>query len=147
MENNIDLRLMTILLRSSQSIEAAIRHEVAQYNLNPTEFGVLEVLYHKGMLSIQSIMEKILIAKSSMSYCLEQLVHKNLVRKQQDDHDRRIYFIELTNNGKLFMDKMFPKHIKFINNLFNSVDEENKNTLVKSLKEIGLKAQSIKEDK
>src|SRR5690554_1491516 len=126
MENNIDLRLMTILLRSSQSIEAAIRLEVGKYNLNPTEFGVLEVLYNKGRLPIQSIMEKILIAKSSMSYCIEQLVNKKLVNKKQDDDDRRIYFIELTNQGVKFMDQMFPKHVKFINNLFNTVEDKNK---------------------
>ncbi|MGI6759039.1 MAG: hypothetical protein ACOX40_04585 [Bacilli bacterium] len=37
-----NLKALTILLRASRSVEKVLRQDIATYDLNPSEFGVLE---------------------------------------------------------------------------------------------------------
>jgi len=73
-----DLKTLTILLRATNFIQEKIKEDVSKYALNLSEFGALEVLYHKGPLPVQAICEKVLIANSSMSYVIENLIKKGL---------------------------------------------------------------------
>ena len=95
-----DLKTLTILLRATNFIQDKIKEDVVQYGLNLSEFGALEVLYHKGPLPVQSICEKVLIANSSMSYVIENLIKKELIEKVKDQNDRRIHIVHLTEKGK-----------------------------------------------
>jgi MarR family 2-MHQ and catechol resistance regulon transcriptional repressor len=69
------------LLRTSSQLEQIAKQDVACYNLNITEFSVLELLFHKGAHTTQGIKEKILIASSSTTYVIDQLVKKRTCSK------------------------------------------------------------------
>ena len=45
--------------------------------MNPTEFAVLELLYHKGNQPLQQIGDKILLASGSITYVVDKLEKKN----------------------------------------------------------------------
>ena len=102
-----DLKTITILFRATNQIEKIIAEDVSQYGLNPSEFGALEVLYHKGPLPVQSICEKVLIASSSMSYVIENLIKKNYIVKVKNTEDKRIHFVHLTESGKEIVRKSY----------------------------------------
>ena len=53
---------MTILFRTQQSVLAYAMEDIKTYDLNLPEFSVLEVLYKKGNLPVQSICDVVLIA-------------------------------------------------------------------------------------
>lgn len=145
-ENNLNLKLMTVILKTNQSIENAIRKDVLKYGLNPTEFSALEFLYHKGSMSIQKLNRDILISKSTMSYCLDQLTLKKLINRKTNKEDRRSTDVELSEKGKEFMDKIFPEHKKFLETLFNELTNDEKEALISNLKKVGFKAVRMKEE-
>lgn len=70
------LKVYIGLLRSSSHLEQVAKQDVRCYGLNLTEFSVLELLYHKGTHTTQAIKEKILIASSSTTYVIDQLVKR-----------------------------------------------------------------------
>jgi hypothetical protein len=53
------LKLWIVLTRATQSISARIDEHVAKNGLTTTEFGILEVLLHKGPLLLGDIQRKI----------------------------------------------------------------------------------------
>ena len=69
------LKVYIGLLRSSSHLEQVAKQDVRCYGLNLTEFSVLELLYHKGTHH-PSHQRKILIASSSTTYVIDQLVKR-----------------------------------------------------------------------
>lgn len=133
------LKLLVVMLKASSTITDLIKKDMRSYGLNPTEFAVLELLYHKGDQPIQKIGEKILLASSSMTYVVDKLVEKNLIQRVDCSEDRRVKFASITPNGKELMDETFPKHEERIEELFSNMTKEEINTSIELFKKIGLR--------
>lgn len=134
---NKDLKTLTILLRATNFIQETIKEDVSKYGLNLTEFGALEVLYHKGPLPVQSICEKVLIANSSMSYVIENLIKKDLIEKIKDKNDRRIHIVHLTKKGQQLFDEVYPMHLAHMRSIIDVIDEKEEKDLQFLLKKLG----------
>ncbi|WP_307152438.1 MarR family winged helix-turn-helix transcriptional regulator [Robertmurraya andreesenii] len=137
---NKELKAVTVILRSSQAIQEVIRKDVANYGLNPTEFSVLELLYHKGDQPIQMIGKKVLISSGSITYVIDKLEKKNYVRRQGCPEDRRVIYAVLTNEGKALMDEIFPQHVMKIGQVFDELSADELNQMVALLKRVGYRA-------
>ena len=118
------LQALIAILRTSDALENMVRKDVSCYNLNLTEFSVLELLYHKGSQTIQTIKNKILIASSSTTYVIDQLVKKGYVKRELCQADKRVTYAEITEEGKKLMGDIFPKHASRIENNFENLTEE-----------------------
>lgn len=67
------LNTVSVILRAAQSIHEVIRKDVARYELNQTEFAVLELLHQNGDQPIQVISKRVLISSSSITYVVDKL--------------------------------------------------------------------------
>jgi MarR family transcriptional regulator, 2-MHQ and catechol-resistance regulon repressor len=132
-----DLKTLTILLRATNFIQEKIKEDVSKYDLNLSEFGALEVLYHKGPLPVQSICEKVLIANSSMSYVIENLIKKEFIEKVKDPSDRRIHIVHLTQKGSMLFDDIYPKHLEHMRSFMDVLDINEEANLQFLLKKLG----------
>lgn len=138
-----ELKAVTIILRASQAIQEVIRKDVANYGLNPTEFSVLELLYHKGDQPIQKIGKKILISSGSLTYVVDKLEQKKYVKRQGCPGDRRVIYAVLTSEGKALMDEVFPQHVIKIGQIFTDLNADEINQTIRLLKRVGYRAKSI----
>ena len=132
-----DLKTLTILFRTRDTLKEIIKEDVKGYGLNVTEFGTMEALYHKGPLSISQILKKVLIANSSMSYVLETLETKEYVQRKKNPKDKRSFVIELTEKGKTTFECMYDHHKKTIRARLDALSEDEEKTLQSLLKKIG----------
>ncbi|MFP3917168.1 MarR family transcriptional regulator [Lysinibacillus telephonicus] len=134
---NRKLKAFTVLLRSAQSVQEATKKDFANYNLNQTEFAVLDLLYHKGDQPIQVIGKKILIASSSITYVVDKLEEKGYVSRKACPTDRRITYASITELGKQLMNQIFPEHVKKIEELFEVLTDEETDNMIYLLKKVG----------
>lgn len=139
---NLNLKALTVLVRATDSLHELIKKDVAQYGLNPTEFSVLELLYHRGKQPIQLIGKKVLIASSSITYVIDKLELKNYVVRQACPEDRRVTFAELTDEGRRLMKTIFPKHEQVINDVFQGMEQREIEEMIEAVKKIGCKSQN-----
>lgn len=121
------------LIRASNKLEKIVRQDVTEYQLNITEFAVMELLFHKGEQTIQVIKEKILIASSSTTYVIDQLEKKGFVIRQTNINDKRVTFVVLTERGTLLMKEIFPKHAKNITDSMSCLEPNELEQLLKLL--------------
>ncbi|EUJ48067.1 MarR family winged helix-turn-helix transcriptional regulator [Paenilisteria rocourtiae] len=140
--DNIDLKLFTVLLRSTGWIQKLTAKLVEEYGITPSEFGVLEQIYHLGPQQLQTIGQKNLISNGNTTYMVTKLEKKRYLVRKPDPGDRRIVYAELTEQGRDFIGNLFPQFEALIKEQFNVLDEEEKETLITGLKNIGLKAES-----
>lgn len=137
-----NLKTITVLFRAKNSFEGLIKKDILSYGLNPSEFGALEALYHKGKLTVQQITEKVLIANSSMTYVLDNLSKRQLITRTKDEQDKRIHFVELTISGVELMSEIYPKHLEKMRALLSVLSEKEEKQLQELLKKIGLAAKN-----
>ena len=132
-----DLKTLTILMRAHDTLTSKIRDDVKNYDLNVTEFGAMEALYHKGNLSVQQIVDKILIPNSSMSYVLSSLKKKGYAKQVQCEKDKRKYYISLTKKGNDTFECMYEAHKKTMREQLDVLSPDEEETLQTLLKKIG----------
>lgn len=129
-----NLKLVIALAKSYNLLFSHLSHQVSLYDLSITEFGVLEMLYHKGKQPVQKIAEKILVTSGTMTYVIDQLVKKQFVNRQKCMNDKRITYIELTEIGNDKIEFVFGKHVEYLTQLLHSFKDSNKLDLIQSLK-------------
>lgn len=141
-QQNNKLKAFTVLLRASQAVQEASKKDHVRHGLNPTEFAVLELLYHKGDQPIQAIGKKILIASSSITYVVDKLEEKRFVSRRACPTDRRVTYAMITDVGKKLMNDIFPAHIEKIEEIFNCINEDEAVQLIDLLKKVGYNAKN-----
>src|SRR3954471_1844174 len=110
-ERTATLQLVIALSRAFQAVERGVRPHLAEHGLGLTEFAVLEVLYHKGVLPLGEIRDRILVTGASTTYVVKKLEDRGLMRRRTSATDQRVVFGELTPKGRMLMDKVFPAHV------------------------------------
>lgn len=142
-DEELSLKLFVVLSRAIESVKKQVVKDIKSYQLNLTEFGVMEFLYHKGEQPIQLIGKKVLLASSSITYVVDKLESKNLVRRKPCPKDRRITYATLTQQGRDLMDEIFPKHKEAIMEIFSGLNSAEKEKLIDQLKQLGYHAQNL----
>lgn len=139
-EEDLSLKLFIVLSRAMQAVKKRVEEDIRCYGMNPTEFAVLELVYSKGDQPIQKIGEQVLIASSSITYVVDKLEKKELLKRRPCPKDRRITYATITEKGQQFMDEVFPKHRQAINEILSGANIEEKKILIEQLKKLGYHA-------
>ena len=133
----LSLKLFVVLSRTLESVQKEVSKDIRRYELNPTEFAVLELLYHKNEQPIQKIGEKVLLASSSITYVIDKLEKKDYIYRRSCDQDRRVIYAVLTDKGKELMDEIFPQHKQSMRKIFAGLNIEEKEQIISLLKKLG----------
>ena len=137
------LKLFIVLSRAHKAINEATNQFIQKNGLNPTEFAVLELLYHKGRQPLQQIGNKILLASGSITYVVDKLEKRGYIRRAFCPNDRRVTYAEITEEGKVFMDELFPLHEQLLHELLSALSAEEKETAIELLKKLGLSIKDL----
>ncbi|MBB6671222.1 MarR family winged helix-turn-helix transcriptional regulator [Cohnella nanjingensis] len=135
------LDLYIALSRASQWVNAHTDRDIKGHGLNRTEFGVLELLYHKGAQPIQQIGGKVLMSSGNITYVVDKLEQKRLVKRKASTDDRRLIYAEITDDGRAFIDEVFPKHAGVIGRAVAGLTPEEQREASRLLKKLGKYAQ------
>ena len=134
------LQLWVVLARAFGAVERHSRASIARFGLSGTEFGVLEVLYHKGDLPVCDVRRRILLESGSMTYVVDKLVSRGLVRRQASGEDRRMVLLGLTAAGRRLMAKIFPPHAAAIRRAVDGLTPRQQERARQLLRTLGLAA-------
>ncbi len=146
-EKDASLELFVVLARAHRWVETHAIRDIRRYGLNSTEFGILELLYHKGPLPLQQIGEKILISSGNITYSVDKLEQKQLLARKPAPHDRRITFAEITEKGRQLLDEIFPQHEEAICRAVSGLTLDEKREAIRLLRKLGLAAQASYEQR
>jgi MarR family 2-MHQ and catechol resistance regulon transcriptional repressor len=136
------LKLFVTLSRSFASVAEHARRDIAQHGLSVSEFGVLEILYHKGPTPLGEVAAHILLTTGSVTYVIDQLVAKGLAQRVACPQDRRVRYADLTDRGRELIARLFPAHAECLRRAVAGLDAEAQESAITLLKQLGLAAQS-----
>ncbi len=134
-------RLWMVIAKAYGSISSYIEGAVAAQGIGLSDFMVLEVLLHKGPLTISAIGEKVLLASASMTSAIDRLEKRELVRRRSCNSDRRIRLVELTCEGRKFIAEIYERHEKDLEFIASGLSDEERRSLYDGIKKLGLAAE------
>lgn len=142
-ETGVALKLWVVMNKALRSVEEHLRRQVESHGLSFTEFAVLEVLLHRGALPIGELGGRILLTSGSMTYVVDKLEKRGLIRRRACPNDRRVIYAELTDEGRSLIEPVFQEHATLIRNLMDGITPEQQQRVTELLKQLGRYAEAL----
>ncbi len=136
-ETRSALRLWVVINRAARSVEDHLRRQVESHGLNLTEFAVLEVLLSMGTLPIGEVGDRVLRASGSMTYVVDKLERRGLLRRRACPTDRRVVFGELSPEGRELIERVFTEHSQLLVSLSAGLTVDEREEAAGLLKRLG----------
>ncbi|PZD95882.1 MarR family transcriptional regulator [Paenibacillus sambharensis] len=136
-ETASSLKLFVVLSKAYRTVMDRAIKDIKRHGLSPSEFTVLEVLYNKGRTPLQQIGEKVLVTSGSVTYNIDKLEAKGLLKRIPCERDRRVTYAEITEDGSKLLDGIFPEHASVVHSMMGALSEEEKQTAAALLKKLG----------
>ncbi|HEY6171168.1 MAG TPA: MarR family transcriptional regulator [Candidatus Kapabacteria bacterium] len=134
------LDLWVKLARSFSVFNRRSSEDILRHDITLPQFGVMEVLFHKGEMTIGELCKKQLVSGGNMTVVIDNLVRDGLVERIPKADDRRAIIIRLTSKGKSLIKKVFPEHAKLIAKLSSGLTQAEQKQLASLLKKLGTAA-------
>lgn len=135
-KEKMNLNLIIALRRSVQPEDKSLSALISDYGITISQFGVLDALYHLGDLNINQILDKTLSTSGNMTVVIKNLVKLGLVTKKRDPEDGRAFLIQITEKGHQIMEELFPKHLNDLDEIFSTLNDDDKECLLRLLKKL-----------
>ncbi len=135
-DHDTNLKLLISLSRSLSAINRETMKNIKEYGITPSQFMVLEVLYHKGEMRVCDITEKILSTGGNMTVVLTNLLKDEYIEKVPTQGDRRSYSLNITPKGVKVIDDIFPRHLDILSDSMEGLSEEEKLEMIRLLKKM-----------
>ena len=139
----VDLKLWVVLARAHAAVEAEVERDIARHGLSIAEFGILELLYHKGPQLLGDIQRRILVSSGGITFLVDRLESKKLVAREACPSDRRARFAVLTPTGRALMKRIFPKHAAAVSRALSGLTRDERQAATRLLKSLGLAAAAL----
>lgn len=124
------------LMRAADRVSTLAHRELASVKLSVSQFGVLEVLYHKGPMCQREIAEKILKSTGNITMVIDNLEKRGLVLRERNENDRRYFTVNLTTDGEDKIKRYFPDHVGKITRILGVLSDDEMENLQKICKKL-----------
>lgn len=106
--------------RACHSVERALAVALQPLDMKPAQLDVLMNLYRHPGMSQHDLARRLLVGRSNITMLLPQLERRSLVRRENDDKDRRILRLFLTASGETLLMDALEIHMALIEKVMAS---------------------------
>jgi MarR family 2-MHQ and catechol resistance regulon transcriptional repressor len=132
-----------VMMKAMRALTKYAAADIEETGLGLTDFGVLEVLLHKGPLPVNTIGPIVDLTPGSISIAVDRLFAKGLVSRVESPEDRRVRMVALTPHGKDLIVAAFRKHSGQMKRLFSELSPEELRGFEVALKKVGKRAAAL----
>ena len=136
-----------IMMKAMRALTRYAAAGIEETGLGLSDFGVLEVLLHKGPLPVNTIGPIVDLTPGSISIAVDRLFAKGLVSREESGEDRRVRIVALTPRGNDLIAPAFRKHARQMRKVFSELSSEELRSLEVALKKIGKRAAALMEQR
>ena len=124
------------LFRSFNKIRAKESLYIQSFDLTMNQFQILEVLYHRGDLSIGAITKLTMGTPGNVTVVVRNLKRDGFISVIPHSKDKRTSILSITPKGKDVIEKLFPDHAKNLESYFEVLNEDEMETLFNLLRKL-----------
>ena len=114
---------------ATDRISTEIYTHLARHKLTVSQFGVLQVLHTDGPMYQISLAARIAKTTGNLTTVIDNLEKRDLVKRVREQKDRRYFKVELTPEGKKLIRKVYPAHVKRVEQVMEKLTGEEQESL------------------
>ncbi|WP_188207890.1 MarR family winged helix-turn-helix transcriptional regulator [Alkalibacillus aidingensis] len=119
---------------------------LSNHDLHPTHFHILYIIECHHSLSMGDIAEKLAVKKSNLTPLIQKLSKKKLITQMKSEQDRRKTYIELSEEGKTFLEDQKQFLQLRVKERLSELNTEEQLKLQESLSTLGELLSKIKDE-
>lgn len=134
---DLDMKVFIGMSRVMKSITRESDKLFGTFDLTRGQFAVLEVLYHKGAMSIGRVADRILTTSGNIPVIIRNLEKRELLTKHRDEYDKRKWNLKLTGAGRELVSRVYPLNEEIIKRHMAMFSADEQRMMVNCFKRIG----------
>jgi len=132
------------LLRASEALWNASRVFFARWELSPSQFNVLNLLFDQpDGLSQAELSRQLIMHRSNATGLVDRLETRGLVKRKENAADRRAYVVVLTPAGRRLLNQILPHYYRAAENVWGNFTASRATDLVTELERLGANAKRM----
>ena len=141
------VHLWLILWKAFDSLREHAECHIHSLGLGFSDFGVLEVLLHKGPMPVNTLGGKIRLTSGSITALVDRLEKKGLLERRTDPGDRRTRMVHLTPAGHKLISCAFADHEAAMARATSGLTDAERHQAAELLRKLGLHAGEMGREK
>ena len=123
LDKNMAVKSMVVMRKAFRIIDAKVSETFKEFNLTPTQFGVMDILNAKGRMKIGELIDCMLATSGNMTVVIKNMEKKGwLIRKACQ-----------TDKGRRIIQAAIPPHQRAIDETFSVLSPDEQSQLVELL--------------
>src|SRR5438093_309209 len=135
------------LLHTAEALWNASRSFSARWDLSPSQFNVVNLLYDQraGCTQIE-LSRSLIMHRSNVTGLVDRLEARGLVRRRDSAHDRRAYRVVLTTAGRKLLQQILPRYYSAAEQVWGALPVARTRQLVSELSRVCANAEKVADD-
>lgn len=137
-EPDIALSLSTWveIMKAFNSIRSLELSLIEANGLTIGQFALLELLYHRGDQTIGAATKLAMSTPGNMTVVVKNLAKQGLITTRKNPADKRSSTLQITEEGKLLMDSLFPEHSRRITAFLSGLSAQEQKSVQELLRKL-----------
>src|SRR5438132_10470063 len=132
--------LWLVLMKAHRALERLATQSIETLDVCLSDFGVMELLLHKGPQPVNEIGRRIALTSGAITTAVDRLESRGLVTREAHESDRRTRIVRLTPRGKEHATKVFASHKTAMDFVATGLSRTERAMLIRLLKKLGTSA-------
>ncbi|MBF7082317.1 MarR family transcriptional regulator [Desulfallas sp. Bu1-1] len=137
-ESYLAIRTIIELTQAYDLLEDVMGRHFARFGLSQPKFNALMQLRQAGDrgLALSELGERMLVSRANITGLIDRMEKDNLVVRETDPRDRRIFRAKLTPKAQNLIENILPIHAAFTRQTISGLDAGEKEQLIKLLQKL-----------
>ena len=109
---------MVVMRKAFRTIDAKVSETFKEFNLTPTQFGVMDVLNAKGRMKIGELIDRMLATSGNMTVVIKNMEKKGWLTREACQTDKRAFEVDLTDEDVVLFEAAIPHISELLRRLF-----------------------------
>lgn len=133
-DRELAIKARVVMWKAFRTVDGIVNETFKDYDLTPTQFSVLEVLYRKGSMKVGDLINAMLATSGNMTVVIKNMEKKGYIKRRQCTQDKRAFWIELTDSGRQAVESALTPHQEKIEETMSVLSRQEQEQLISLLK-------------
>lgn len=132
-----NVKLMVVFSKMSHAFTESLGKNLEELGMPFSLYPILAHLNDVGRAKTQKLGQAAVITSGTITHSVNKLVKLGYVEKIQDEIDKRIFWVQITDGGRRSFEQVHQIHMTYLDQLLEDFDEEEKLSLISLIKTFG----------
>lgn len=132
-----NVKLMVVLSRLNYVFMSRLGKNLESLKMPTSHYLILAHLNAAGRDKVQKLCEAAVITSGTGTHAVGKLERQGYVVKKQDEADRRVFWVQITDEGRAAYSQVDEQHMTYLGELLDGFSEQEKLDFIAQIKHFG----------